>query len=67
MKLPRFEIHPQKTKGSDEKKICTTIDCIAYPNLNINGFERKIFLYIVSRQEYDIILKEQSMEITELI
>jgi hypothetical protein len=49
MKLPRLEIHPRKMEDFDRKKMCITIDSIAYADLNIDGFERKIFFYIIPR------------------
>jgi hypothetical protein len=62
MKLPRFEIHPRKMEGFGGKKMCITIDSVAYADLDIDGFERKVFFYIVPRQKYDIILGRPWMQ-----
>jgi hypothetical protein len=67
IKLPRLEIHPRKMEGFNGKKICITIDSIAYADLNINGFKRKIFFHIVPRQKYDIILGKPWMQDNKIV
>jgi hypothetical protein len=55
LNLPRIDIPPRIMEEFGGKNITTIITNIIYANVNINGYERRLYFYEISYQDYDII------------
>jgi predicted aspartyl protease len=55
LNLPRINIPSRIMEEFEGKNMTTIITSIIYANVNINGYERRLYFYEIPYQNYDII------------